>query len=76
MVCKGPSHHFLLDSEENYTYKHIGREAIRVAILHGHIAPEQYSIPHISAVAHGTNLRIVFDYQQYLQKLSPYLAVI
>ena len=59
---------FLLDSEENHTYKLIRREAMRAAIEHRQISPEQYIRTQHSAIAHGINQRLVFDYQQYLQQ--------
>ena len=51
----------LLDSESNHTYKLIGREAMRAAIDHIQIAPEQYSRPQCSALAHGINRILIFD---------------
>ena len=59
---------FLLESEANHTYKRIGREAMQSAIEHRQIAPEQYSRPQRSAVAHRINGVLVFDYQRYLLK--------
>ena len=56
------------DLEENHTYKRIGREAIRAAIEHRQISPEEYIRPQRSAVAHEINQRLVFEYQQYLQQ--------
>ena len=41
---------------------------MRAAKDHGKIAPEEYSIPHCSYVAHGINLRLEFYYQRYLQQ--------
>ena len=41
---------------------------MRAAIDDVQIAPEQYSIPQFSAVAHGINRRLVFDCQQYLRQ--------
>ena len=38
------------------------------AIDHRQISPEQYSKPQCSAVAHGINRRLAFDYQQYLRQ--------
>ena len=38
------------------------------AVDHGKISPEQYSRPYSSALAHGINLRLVFDWQLYLQQ--------
>ena len=63
---KEPHAIVLLVSEVNNIYKHIGREAMIVAIDHGQIYPEQYSNSQRSAVAHGINRRLVFDYQRYL----------
>ena len=57
------AHHFLLESEKNYSCKCIKREEIRAAIEHGQIYQEQYIRPHRSAVAHRVNRRLVFDYQ-------------
>ena len=56
----------LLDFEANHTYKRIVREAMRAAISNRKFAPEQYSRPQRSAVAHRINRRLVFDYQRYL----------
>ena len=41
---------------------------MRGAIEHRQIATENYIRPHCSAVAHGINRRLAFDYQQYLQQ--------
>ena len=56
----------LLYSEANHTTKRIRKEEIQAAIERRQIYPEQYSRPQNSAVAHGINWRLVFDYQQYL----------
>ena len=63
---KEPHAIVLLVSEVNNIYKHIGREAMIVAIDHGQNFPEQYSNSQRSAVAHGINRRLVFDYQRYI----------
>ena len=59
----------LLDSETNYTYKRIRRESMRAAIEYIQISTEQYNRPHRSALAHGINRILVFDYQQYFWQL-------
>ena len=59
---------FLLNSEENHTYKRIGREAMRSGIDHRQSSLYQYSQPQCSAMAHIINRRLVFDYQQYIQQ--------
>ena len=38
------------------------------AIEQDKMAPEQYIRPQCSAVTHMINLRLLFDYQQYLQQ--------
>ena len=58
----------LIDSEVNNTYKRIIIEGMRLAIEHGKNATEQYSRPQHSAMAHGINRRLIFDYQLYVRK--------
>ena len=41
---------------------------MRVIIDHGKFSPEQYIIPQRSAMTHGVNRRLLFDYQLYLQQ--------
>ena len=41
---------------------------MRSAIEHRQNAPDQYSRPNLSAVAHGINRILVSDNQQYLQQ--------
>ena len=41
---------------------------MRSGIEYRQISPEQYIIPPRRAVAHRTNRRLVFDYQQYLRQ--------
>ena len=52
-----------LDSEENHSYKCIGRESMRAAIYHRKITPEQYSRPQLSTISNGINCKLVFGYQ-------------
>ena len=59
---------FLLESEANYPYKLIRREAMGTVTDHGKIALEQYITPHLSFVSHGINRILIFDHQQYLQQ--------
>ena len=53
----------LLDSESTHTYKHIRREAMRADIDHRQISPEKYIREQRSAMEHGINQRLLFDYQ-------------
>jgi hypothetical protein len=55
----------LLDSEANMNYKHLGRRAMKAAIKHNLIAPEQYSCPNRKAIDHALNRRLVIDHQLY-----------
>ena len=61
---------FLLDSEENHTYKRIGRKAIRAFIEHRKLLQSNTSDHKASTVSHGINRTLVFDYKRYL--LQPF----
>ena len=41
-------------------------ESTRAAITHSQFSPEQYIRPKCSAVAHGINHRLAFNYQQFI----------
>ena len=59
----------LFDSEANHGFKWLGAFTMKLAIVSGEMALEQYSCPGRSAIDHALNRRFTFDHYRYCRLL-------